>query len=230
VKLGYQVLIALAGIAVSACGGGGPTTSSGNVVQALPTPTSTPNGLPTHKPAQQTAPTSEPSGVSWSISPIDAVFSQDCHCTDYQVTVFVAHAIATTDWTVSWSLALSLVDPKGAPDPQAAGSGAALDAGCNNNGAGTKSLATSTLRFSGDESQQNTSFTWYHPDAAVTPPGYAAGTFHCNHRLQGPRGHQGIVVVLVSHGVLICRAEYQGTHSGMSTDGNQFGGPTCYVS
>jgi hypothetical protein len=227
VNLGRRGVIALSCIALSACGS---NTSNGDVVQPLPTPTSTPSGLPSHKPAQQTAPTSEPSGVSWSISPIDAVYSQDCHCTDYQVTVFVAHAIGTTDWTVSWSLSLSLVDHKGAPDPQVAGSGAALDPGCNNNGAGTKSLATSGLRFSGDESQQNTSFTWYHPDATVAPPGYPAGTFHCNQSLQGPHGHQGLVVVLVRHGALICRAEYQGTHTGMSTDGNQFGPPTCYAS
>ena len=211
-------LILAAAVATAACG----STSNSN---ALPTPTL--SAIPSHLPAATPTATSEPSGVSWSISPIDAQFSQACFCTDYSVTVFVTNFVVTTDWAVEWNLDFELVDPRGTADPDVAGSGAAIDKGCDNNGVGTSKPATSTLTFTGNNQHENTSFTWYHPDPASAPPGYAAGVFHCDHNLQGPHGHQGLVSVKVSHGVLHCIVGYYGTKSGMSTDANQSGAPVC---
>jgi hypothetical protein len=172
-------------------------------------------GIGTHSPQTATTPTSEPSGVTWSISPIDAVFGKDCSCTDYAVTVSVVGPKSSSgDWTVTWTLTLQEIDP--APG--------AVDSGCNNNGVGTTTPKTHSFSAS---SHQVERFTWYHPSATDAPPGYPAGIYHCRHSLEGARGHQGIVDAVVVHGVLHCSATYYGTHTGTSSDPGQPGTPSC---
>jgi hypothetical protein len=176
------------------------------------TPTS---GIATHSPLPASTPTSEPSGVTWSISPIDAVFSKDCFCTDYAVTVSVVGSQSSSgQWTVTWRLTLQQIDP--AP--------AAVDSGCDNNGVGTTTPKINTVPGTAHDVER---FTWYHPNATDAPPGYHAGMYHCNHSLEGARGHQGIVDVAVVHGVLHCSATYYGTHTGTSSDPGQPGTPSC---
>jgi hypothetical protein len=190
--------------------------ASGLVACDTVAPTSPkPSGIATHSALPASTATSEPSGVTWSISAIDAVFSQDCFCTDYAVTVSVVGSQSSSGpWTVTWKLTLEEIDP--APG--------AVDSGCDNNGVGT--TAPSSQTFAGAAKVVQT-FTWYHPNATDAPPGYTAGTFHCNHAVEGARGHQGKVLVVVTHGVLRCSAAYFGTHTGTGLDAGQPGPPVC---
>lgn len=188
--------------------------------------TTAPTPLVSHRSPEVTTPTSNPSGVSWSISAIDAVFSQSCFCTDYQVTVFVQSVTVTGDWTVAWSLRLALVDPAGSSDVQVPGSHAQVDPGCNNDGVGTTRAVMDALRF-GLPGDKDSSFTWFHPDPTVSANDQPPGVYRCNHSLQGAHGHEGIVTATVTHGALRCTAIYWGTKSGMSTDGDEPGPPTC---
>ena len=183
-------------------------------------------GVGEHESLTAGTPTSAGSPVTWSISPIGAVFSQDCFCTSYRVAIEAQNVNATNKiWTVTWTLGLELVDPEGAPDPTLSGSAAAVDAGCDNNGNGVTAPRVDQVNVYFGSSSSD--FIWYHPDPGSAPPGHAAGVFHCEHMKQGPHGHQGLITVVVRHGALECKALYKGTHSGMSTAAGQTGAPQC---
>lgn len=101
----------------------------------------------------------------------------------------------------SWSLKLELVDRPGAPDPTNPGSAATVDPGCTNNLYG----------LSPSDTSHSTEFVWHHPDPQDSVP---LGRYHCNHQLEGPSGHQGVVTVTVTQGTWVCTASYDGTNSG----------------
>jgi hypothetical protein len=214
-------VLACGAVLLSSCGsGGGGSGGSGtpgnDILHVQP---ATPGETPTHQVLTPISANPSNSAVVWSISPIDAIFSQDCFCTDYAIGISAESGVVPENnvWTVKWTLQLVLVDSAGAPDPTVAGSGAAEDSGCNNNGTGVSSPVVQMTPPSGQEH-----FTWYHPDPSNAPPGFAAGVFHCDHRLQGPSGHQGVIYVQVDHGAQRCTAEYSGTRSGTGQV------PSCY--
>ena len=164
----------------------------------------------------------------WSISPIGAVFEPSGFCTDYTVKVAATNTNSNnTQWKVSWSIALILVDPAGTADPSQPGSAAAVDTACDNNGNGVRSSHLSNATLYGVPSSELDSFTWYHRDPASAPPGFSPGVLHCDHSKQGPRGHQGLIKVVVQHGAQQCFASFEGTHTGSSTDAGQPGKPDC---
>ena len=210
-SLGVPGLVCLG---LAACGSGSGSTSTVPPTFA-------------HADVATPTPTSAPSGTSWAIGPIDAAFDPACYCTDYQVTVFVTTVSAPGSWNVTWTLQLMLVDRAGMPDPSVPGSGAAVDPGCDNKGAGTVHPVTEALSFAANGEKDTSSFTWYHPDPATPAGGYPAGTYHCNHALQGPVGHEGVITVTVTHGALVCTAKYWGTKSGQSDFPSQPGSPAC---
>ena len=175
-----------------------------------------------HAEVTPTTPTAA-GALAWSITPIDAVFSQACYCTDYQVKISAPNHLSSNDqWRVTWTIKLILVDSAGAPDPSTPGSGAAVDSGCDNNGKATSSPFVESISPS-----STTDLTWYHPDASSSVPGGGAGSYHCNHQDQGPHGHQGLVSAVITHGAQTCRVSYWGTHTGNSGTPDQPGDPTC---
>ena len=58
-----------------------------------------------------------------------------------------------------------------------------------------------------DRRDEDSDFTWHHPNGAPTDK------YHCDHTKMGPHGHQGLITVLVSDGVWECRATYKGTET-----------------
>lgn len=143
-----------------------------------------------------------------SIGPITAVFIPAMRATRYTVSRFHLNGKAESV-TVSWKLTLELVDKAGAPDPGTPGSGAAVDLGCTNAGVGIPHPSATAV----EPGHPTTAFTWHHPDAADSVP---AGKYHCDHNDMGPRGHQGLITVVVADKNWSCTATYKGTNS--STD------------
>jgi hypothetical protein len=188
-------------------------------------PTGAPPTRAVHVPNQATVTPTGNAAVKWSIGPILATFEQACFCTTYVVDYTVANGLDTNDiWRFTWTLSLAVVPgDTGLGDPGTTGSVAGVDSGCTNAGKGVSSPVVDELHlkaYSRDE------FTWVHPDPHVIEP------YACNHTLQGPHGHEGIIKVSVVHGAQTCTAAYYGTHSGSSTDAEpadhaQPGASTC---
>ena len=61
-------------------------------------------------------------------------------------------------------------------------------------------------------------FVWHHPSPPDSNP---PGRYHCNHLDEGPRGHQGLVSVIVSNKSWKCTATYKGTESSLPTKVNE---------
>jgi hypothetical protein len=142
------------------------------------------------------------------INPITAVFvpalretQYSFHLSHYDMSLTYAEPTS-----VEWSLHLELVDKSGAPNPGTAGSGAAVDYGCNNAGVGIPESEKMAVK----PSQSSWTFVWHHPDAVDSVP---TGRYHCNHLDMGPRGHQGLVSVVVRGKGWECTESYKGTNS-----------------
>ncbi len=139
------------------------------------------------------------------IGPIQAVFNPAGRLTRYSVSRYHLDGKPQTV-TVTWTLKLELVDKAGAPDPGTPGSGAGVDLGCTNAGVGTERPQVTTVER-GDQTSQ---FVWHHPDPADSKP---AGRYGCDHADMGPRGHQGLVTVVVADKGWKCTASYKGTNT-----------------
>jgi hypothetical protein len=146
--------------------------------------------------------------------PIYAQFQQFLYRTQYLVLVEVDAPKPSASLTITWKLKLELVDKAGAPDPEmtAAGmtSGAAVDPGCTNHDVLEQTEHVSSEELKTRDYRVLGRFFWHHPDAADS---YPVGWYHCNHMLQGPHGHQGLITVVVSYGSWDCSATFKGTHS-----------------
>ena len=151
-----------------------------------------------------------------NINPIYAQFQQEAYRTVYVSRIHVVSRIAGAGLTITWKLKLELVDKAGAPDPEMTAmglaSGAAVDNGCTNHGDLEKTEQFTADQLKYDNYNLAGDFLWYHPDAADSEP---AGWYHCNHMLQGPHGHQGLITVVVSYGSWDCSATFKGTHSSL---------------
>jgi hypothetical protein len=144
------------------------------------------------------------------ITPITGVFHPSLFETTYHTLITFNEPLlgeATDDVRVEWTLKLELVDKAGAPDPTTLGSGAAVDIGCTNHGVEEK---TEVVTFRHKEYLRTSFFEWHHPDAANSDP---VGWYHCNHELQGPHGHQGLITLVISDAKWRCVATFKGTHS-----------------
>ena len=153
------------------------------------------------------------------ISPIEARFIPSRFQTDYNTHIYITVPKSDETVTIKWILKLELVDKAGTPSPSGGpGSGAAVDVLCNNNGVGVSAPVMSkeiNVRARGGVSSQ---FVWHHPSPPDSNP---PGRYHCNHLDEGPRGHQGLVSVVVSNKNWTCTATYKGTESSLATKGNQ---------
>ena len=147
------------------------------------------------------------------ITPIVGYFNASQFSTTYHTIVRLDLPQSGGGVNIEWSLRLKLVDRAGAPDPQSFGSGAGVDAACTNHGDLEMSDA---LAFNQKDAREGrlTFFTWHHPDAQDSVP---VGWYHCNHELQGPHGHQGLITVVVSDEGWKCVATFKGTHSSVPT-------------
>ena len=144
--------------------------------------------------------------------PIRASFEPPIFSTYYTVFIRDSAPVRDEEVTITWTLKLELVDKAGTPSPEAGpGSGAAVDVGCTNNGVGVTEPVTQTLRLVKGRTELK-EFVWHHPDAADSVP---PGRYHCNHLEMGPRGHQGLVTVVVSNKSWKCTATYKGTNSSL---------------
>jgi hypothetical protein len=128
-----------------------------------------------------------PAAPSLSMTPIEAKFVDKEFATHYTVDAF---DLDSKKLTYRWTLELELVDRAGAKHPTVADAAAAVDLACNNH-----------RRLVSD----NEEFVWRHGD----PP-----KDNCDHRKMGPKGHQGIIVLVVTDGTWLCTAEYEGTNDG----------------
>jgi hypothetical protein len=160
------------------------------------------------------------------ISPIEAKFFQAFYLTDYWTDILLrgSQVKGSADVKVVWTLDLQLVDKAGTPDPEMTAmglpSGAAVDRGCTNHG-DDKQFETITFndkseQLDGDYTEDTHRFAWHHPDAQDSHP---VGWYHCNHALQGPHGHQGLITVTVSTGKWQCVADFKGTHTSVPYNG-----------
>jgi hypothetical protein len=140
-----------------------------------------------------------------SIGTIEATFDPANRLTRYRVSRFHLNGKAEPV-TVTWTLTLELVDKAGAPDPATPGSGAAVDLGCTNAGVGTHEPQKAVV----EPGHPTSAFVWHHPDPASSVP---PGRYHCDHNDQGPRGHQGLVKVVVADQQWECTATYKGTET-----------------
>lgn len=140
-----------------------------------------------------------------SIGPIGAHFIPGKFATQYYVSRYHLNGKPETV-KVTWTLHLQLVDPAGAPDPAEPGAKAAVDLGCTNNLVG---LPGHEHVDEVPRGHSTPSFLWHHPDAAQSVP---PGVYHCDHNDMGPRGHQGLVKVVVSDKEWECTATYKGTN------------------
>ncbi len=138
------------------------------------------------------------------LSPITAEFVQADRATHYSVTATGAPG-ATLRY--AWFLELKLVDPAGsspADDPTAH---AAVDEGCDNEPLpGGQLFTKDTVVWT----SLGANFTWHHGEVGS----YPGSEYGCHHALQGPSGHQGVVMVTVGDGKWACTASYEGTNSG----------------
>ena len=140
-----------------------------------------------------------------SIGTIDATFNPAGRLTRYTVSRFHLNG-KPEQVTVTWTLKLELVDKAGAPDPATPGSGAAVDLGCTNAGVGTHEPQKTVV----EKGHPTTTFVWHHPDAPASVP---PGRYNCDHNDMSPRGHQGLVTVVVADKQWSCTATYKGTVS-----------------
>ncbi len=140
-----------------------------------------------------------------SIGPIGAHFIPGKFATQYYVSRYHLNGKPETV-KVTWTLHLQLVDPAGAPDPAQRGAKAAVDLGCTNDLVG---LPGHEQVEEVGRGRSTPSFLWHHPDAAQSVP---PGVYHCDHNDMGPRGHQGLITVVVSDKAWECTATYRGTN------------------
>ena len=156
------------------------------------------------------------------ITPIEATFYQDSFLTDYETTITGDPSAVAAHIKIVWSLKLELVDKAGTPDPEmtATGmsSGAAVDPGCTNHGNLQQTTHVVLADVADTKIGKLTAFIWHHPDAADSIP---EGWFHCDHELQGPHGHQGLITVVVSVGNWKCTATFKGTHTSLTASPGQ---------
>jgi hypothetical protein len=158
------------------------------------------------------------------ISPISAEFQQVLFQTKYYTEVIVDSSAASAGLKITWSITLELVDKAGAPDPEMTAegmaSGAEVDPGCTNHGVMKQTTDYTKAQLEADHPYSPTqyrvaeAFVWRHPDAEDSDP---KGWFHCDHELQGPHGHQGLITEVVSFGKWTCVATFKGTHSSLET-------------
>jgi hypothetical protein len=148
------------------------------------------------------------------ISPIKAEFEQPYFRTLYETTVKGHSSVVGAEIKIVWSLKLELVDKAGAPDPETVPSGAAVDLGCTNHGLLKQNTHLDLNLIEATKIGRLTTFIWHHPDPPNSVP---EGWYHCDHMLQGPHGHQGLITVTVSVGNWKCVATYKGTHSSLAT-------------
>ena len=148
------------------------------------------------------------------ITPITGEFDQEFYETTYHTLISLNGPLtgkARDDVKIEWTLKLELVDKAGAPDPEMTAmrmaSGAEVDLGCTNGGV---EETTELLTLDSHNHLASSSFEWHHPDAQDSVP---SGRYHCNHALQGPHGHQGLITVTVSDAKWTCVATFKGTHS-----------------
>jgi hypothetical protein len=140
-----------------------------------------------------------------TVTPVESVFVPEELATRYTVQ---AKDAPTATLTYTWTLTLTLVDPAGAPAPGIAGSGAAVDPGCDNTLlTGRTALGDNAYVWYG----LGPGFTWYHGDVGA----YPGSSYGCDHTKMGPSGHEGIVSVTVSDGLWQCRTEARGTNLGI---------------
>jgi len=144
-------------------------------------------------------------GPTISIGTIEATFDPANRLTRYKVSRFHLNGKAEPV-TVTWTLTLELVDKAGAGDPTTPGSGAAVDLGCTNAGVGTHEPQKAVA----EPGHPTPAFVWHHPDPASSIP---PGRYACDHNDQGPRGHQGLIKVVVADKQWECTATYKGTES-----------------
>ena len=142
---------------------------------------------------------------SISIGTIEATFNPAGRETRYRVSRYHLNGKPEAV-TVTWTLKLELVDKAGAPDPATPGSGAAVDLGCTNAGVGTHEPQKTLV----EKSHPSPIFVWHHPDAPASVP---PGRYNCDHNDMGPRGHQGLVTVVVADKQWSCTATYKGSVS-----------------
>ncbi len=156
-----------------------------------------------------------------TIGTIDAVFNPAARQTRYTVSRYHLNG-KPEPVTVTWTLKLELVDKAGAPEPTTPGSGAAVDLGCTNDGVGVQQPQTEVVRVG----HATPAFIWHHPDAADSVP---PGRYHCDHLDMGPRGHQGLITVVVADKEWECTATYKGTNSSTakSVEENTASEPKC---
>ena len=161
------------------------------------------------------------------ISPIDAGFNPAKFETDYSVDVLNASsnpelrkAVREGKVTATWTLELTLVDVAGAHPPGRPDEAAAIDLGCTNAGVG---LSNQPFKQAIDRRDEDSDFYWYHPTGAPSDK------YHCDHTMMGPKGHQGLITVVVSDGVWVCTATYKGTNDSNrhSVKAGTASEPTC---
>jgi len=144
-------------------------------------------------------------GPTISIGTIEATFDPANRLTRYKVSRFHLSGKAEPV-TVTWKLTLELVDKAGAPDPSTPGSGAAVDLGCTNAGVRTHEPQKTVV----EPGHPTSAFVWHHPDGPASVP---PGRYNCAHNDQGPRGHQGLITVVVADKQWECTATYKGTET-----------------
>ena len=144
------------------------------------------------------------------LGPIQAHFVQSEFLTSYRAWVRDGSIAGPLKLTITWTLRLELVDKAGAPDPETPGSGAGVDIGCTNHGDLKNTQHVTESQPSAQRYASESFFLWHHPDPQNSfPPKW----YHCDHQLQGPHGHQGLITLEVSDGIWKCVATYKGTHS-----------------
>lgn len=153
-----------------------------------------------------------------TMDPITATFNPEYRETRYRS---VLHGSPGDPIHLTWTLHLELVDPAGTPAPGEPGSAAAVDPGCNNAGSGLPNKPVDYTHNITYDGAYHTGFTWHHPDLADSIP---PGEYHCNHLDMGPRGHQGLITVVIRDSNWECGASYKGTNS---TSSNPLKSPTA---
>jgi len=196
--------LATAALVVGGCGGAG-TPEPPAAAPALTTTTTSPPATTTT--VSSTTTTAGPTGPPLRLDPVTASFDENLRLTTYHTTWHDAVGAVTTTWTLN----LQLVDPAGAPDPSSPGSRAAVDLGCTNAGVGLPNKPQTSV---GPPTLSGHSFSWHHPDAVDSDP---KGAYACDHTLQGPHGHQGLITVVVSDTYWSCTDSYKGTNSSTAT-------------
>lgn len=143
---------------------------------------------PTPKPSPSPSPS--PASEPPQVPPIEAEFYAPDSKTSYSLVAKSGYAARANQ---KWNLALQCIDA-GCPDP----SGTlqkpkpAIDAGC----AKTKLIPYPGMVY-------GFVFVWHHGDLDG-----------CDHKKEGPSGHQGLITLTLDNEQWVCTAKYYGTHSG----------------